>query len=75
MTYKLLHEEGLFVGLSSGLNVSAAVDIASTMPEGSNIVTVLCDSGSRYATRLFNKKWLEEKGLYNSVPEIYREYM
>eukprot|EP00123_Amoebidium_parasiticum_P000819 comp11719_c1_seq1/m.6298 comp11719_c1_seq1/g.6298 ORF comp11719_c1_seq1/g.6298 comp11719_c1_seq1/m.6298 type:complete len:370 (-) comp11719_c1_seq1:443-1552(-) len=72
MTFRLLHEEGLFVGASSGLNVSAAVEVAKTLPEGSTVVTILCDLGQRYYARLFSKKWLESKALLTSVPEAYR---
>jgi len=48
MSRKIAKSEGLFVGMSSGANVSATLKLAETVPEGSVIVTVLCDSGSRY---------------------------
>jgi len=48
MTLRLVREEGLFVGISSGANVCAALQLASSLPEGSVVVTILCDSGLRY---------------------------
>ncbi|MGH6624884.1 MAG: cysteine synthase A [Burkholderiaceae bacterium] len=63
MVYRLLREEGLFVGGSSGINVQAAVDVARQMGPGHTIVTLLCDRGGLYAQRLFNPAWLREKGL------------
>jgi cysteine synthase A len=61
--YRLLREEGLFVGGSSGINVAAAVHIARELGPGHTVVTVLCDRGGLYAQRLFNPVWLREKGL------------
>ena len=63
MVYRLLREEGLFVGGSTGINVCAAVQAARAMGPGHTIVTLLCDRGSLYMGRLFNPKWLAEKGL------------
>ncbi|MGE5617196.1 MAG: cysteine synthase A [Bacillota bacterium] len=63
MVYRLLREEGLFVGGSSGINVCAAVETAKQLGRGHTIVTLLCDRGSLYFQRLFNAAWLEEKGL------------
>lgn len=63
MVYRLLHEEGLFLGGSSGLNVAAAVKVAEQLGPGHTIVTVLCDSGARYQSRLFDRDWLLSKGL------------
>jgi cysteine synthase A len=62
-TYRLLREEGLFLGSSSGVNVAAAVRVARRLGPGHTIVTVLCDGGSMYATRLFDRRWLEDRGL------------
>jgi cysteine synthase B len=53
MTRRLAREEGLFAGVSSGANVAAAVKLAETLPGGSVVVTVLCDSGSRYLSDSF----------------------
>jgi cysteine synthase B len=47
MTRRLAREEGVFVGVSSGANVSAALELAKTLPAGSVVVTILCDSGGR----------------------------
>jgi cysteine synthase A len=63
MVYRLLREEGLFVGGSSGINVAAAVQLAREMGPGHRIVTLLCDRGSLYHARLFNPGWLKSKGL------------
>jgi cysteine synthase A len=63
MVYRLLYEEGLFLGSSSGINVAAAIRVAEDMGPGHTIVTLLCDTGSRYQSRLFNPEWLKEKGL------------
>jgi cysteine synthase A len=61
--YKLLYKEGLFMGGSTGINVAAAVQLAKQMGPGHTIVTILCDSGARYQSRLFNPEWLASKGL------------
>jgi cysteine synthase A len=61
--YRLLHEEGLFLGGSSGINVAAAIRVAKNLGPGHTIVTLLCDSGGRYQSRLYNPEWLEQKGL------------
>ncbi len=61
--YRLLYEEGLFLGSSSGINVAAAIRVAKRLGPGHVIVTVLCDGGGRYQSRLYNRRWLEEKGL------------
>ena len=62
MTQWLLRNEGLFVGGSSGLNVVGAARLARELPEDSVVVTILCDSGDRYGSRLFNAEWLAENG-------------
>jgi cysteine synthase len=61
--YDLLIHEGLSVGTSSGINVAAAVRVAKAMGPGHTIVTILCDGGARYASKLFNLDFLREKGL------------
>lgn len=61
--YRLLREEGLFLGSTSGVNVAAAVRVARELGEGHVVVTVLCDSGAKYLSRLFNREWLAQKGL------------
>ena len=66
--YRLLHEEGLFLGSTSGINVAAAVRVAREMGPGHTIVTVLCDGGAKYQSRLFNREWLAQKGLAEFAP-------
>jgi cysteine synthase len=61
--YQLLREEGLFVSSTSGVNVAAAVRVARDLGPGHTVVTVLCDNGSKYLSRLFNRDWLAQKGL------------
>ncbi|HVO48667.1 MAG TPA: cysteine synthase A [Steroidobacteraceae bacterium] len=61
--YRLLNQEGLFLGSTSGINVAAAVRVAQQLGRGHTIVTVLCDGGAKYQSRLFNREWLEQKGL------------
>jgi cysteine synthase len=61
--YRLLREEGLFLGSTSGINVAAAVRVALELGRGHTIVTILCDGGAKYQSRLFNREWLEQKGL------------
>jgi cysteine synthase len=61
--YRLLREEGLFLGSTSGINVAAAVRVARELGRGHTIVTILCDGGAKYQSRLFNREWLEQKGL------------
>ena len=61
--YQLLRKDGLFLGGSSGINVGAAVALAQEMGPGHTIVTILCDGGARYQSRLFNQEWLASKGL------------
>jgi len=51
--YRLLHEEGLFLGSTSGINVAAAVRVAQGLGPDTLVVTVLCDSGANYQSRLF----------------------
>ncbi|MEM1169119.1 MAG: cysteine synthase A [Cyanobacteria bacterium P01_H01_bin.35] len=63
VVYQLLRKDGLFMGGSVGINVGAAVALAKEMGPGHTIVTVLCDSGSRYQSKLFNREWLAAKNL------------
>jgi len=67
MVYRLLREEGLFVGGSTGINVAAAVSTARKLGPGHTVVTLLCDRGSLYFKRLFNPAWLAEKGLAAAI--------
>ena len=61
--YDVLIHEGLSVGTSSGINIAAAVRVAKAMGPGHTVVTILCDGGSRYQSKLFNPAFLREKGL------------
>jgi cysteine synthase len=61
--YQLMRKDGLFMGGSVGINVAGAVTLAKQMGPGHTIVTVLCDGGARYQSRLFNQEWLKSKGL------------
>jgi len=57
---RLLTEEGLCLGLSSGINVAGAIALAQQLGSGSRVATILCDTGLRY---LYNPEWMSEKGL------------
>ena len=67
MVYRLLHEEGLFLGSTSGINVATAVRVARELGPGHTIVTILCDGGAKYASRLYDRAWLTEKGLLDAA--------
>jgi cysteine synthase len=67
VVYQLLRRDGLFMGGSVGINVAAAVQLAKQMGPGHTIVTVLCDGGARYQSRLFNAEWLATKSLFVPV--------
>jgi cysteine synthase A len=62
--FALLKQEGLCLGLSSGINVAGAMALAREMGPGHTIVTILCDSGMRYLSTVFNPAWLRAKGLH-----------
>ena len=61
--FDLIREEGLFLGGSAGVNIAGAIRLAQTLGPGKTIVTILCDSGARYQSKLFNPAILAEKGL------------
>ena len=63
LVFQLLREEGLCLGGSSGINLAGAIRLARQMGKGHTIVTVLCDYGTRYQSKLFNPAFLKEKGL------------
>jgi cysteine synthase len=63
VAFDLLREEGLSLGLSSGVNVAGAIRLARKLGPGKVIVTMLCDPGSRYQSRLYNPEFLRSKGL------------
>ena len=65
--FQLLQEEGLCRGSSSGINVAGAIRLAKELGPGKTIVTILCDSGTRYQSKLFNPQFLKKKEL--PIPE------
>ena len=65
--YRLMREEGLLLGSTSGINVAAAVKLAKQMGPGHTIVTILCDGGAKYQSRLFNNAWLSERGFLEAI--------
>ena len=67
LVFGLLQEEGLCLGGSSGVNLAGAIRLARDLGPGKTIVTILCDGGQRYQSKLFNPAFLESKGL--PVPE------
>ena len=80
IVFDLLSEEGLCLGGSSGVNVAGAIRMAKEMGPGHTIVTILCDYGTRYQSKLFNPEFLQSKNLPvpewlaskgREVPEVY----
>jgi cysteine synthase A len=67
LIFDLVKNEGLVLGGSSGINVMAAIKVAKALGPGHTVVTVLCDYGTRYQSKLFNPDFLRERGL--PVPE------
>jgi cysteine synthase A len=67
VVYELLEHEGLCLGGSSGINIAGAIRLAKQLGPGKTIVTILCDSGNRYQSKLFNPAFMREKNL--PVPE------
>jgi cysteine synthase A len=61
--YELLEHEGLCLGGSSGINVAGAIRLARELGPGHTIVTVLCDSGNRYQSKIFNPAFMRSKNL------------
>jgi cysteine synthase A len=60
---RLLSEEGLCLGMSSGINVAGAVALGRQLGPNARVVTILCDTGFRYLSTLYNPEWLKAKGL------------
>ncbi|MGE0240797.1 MAG: cysteine synthase A [Parvibaculaceae bacterium] len=82
LVFDLLKDEGLCLGGSTGINVAGAIRLARKMGPGHTIVTLLCDYGTRYQSKLFNPEFLREKGLpvpewleerAASVPQVFEE--
>ena len=61
--FRLLKNEGLCLGPSSGINVAGSIQMAKELGPGHTIVTILCDYGTRYSSKIFNAKFLESKNL------------
>ena len=68
IVYHLLRQEGLFLGLSSGVNLAGAIRFAKERGPGQTIVTILCDSGTKYQSKLFNLAWLKENKFDPNLP-------
>jgi cysteine synthase len=82
LVFDLLKDEGLCLGGSTGINVAGAIRLARQMGPGHTIVTLLCDYGTRYQSKLFNPEFLREKGLpvpdwleehASGVPQVFEE--
>ena len=82
VVFDLLSEEGLCMGGSTGINVAGAIRMARDMGPGHTIVTILCDYGTRYQSKVWNPTFLREKGLpvptwmeedSSGIPEVYEE--
>ena len=63
IVFDLLKQEGLCLGASSGVNVAGAIRLARDLGPGHTIATILCDSGTRYTSKLFNRDFLLSKNL------------
>ena len=61
--YDLIKNEGLSLGTSCGINIAGAIRLGKELGPGKTIVTILCDKSDKYASKMFNKKFLDEKGL------------
>ena len=63
IVYDLIEKQKIILGGSSGINIAGAIKLAKKMGPGKTIVTILCDHGKRYASKIFNKEFLKEKNL------------
>ena len=63
IVYNLITQQNIILGGSSGINIAGAIKLAKKLGPNKNIVTILCDDGRRYASKIFNKKFLKEKNL------------
>ncbi|WP_424966811.1 cysteine synthase A [Dinoroseobacter sp. S375] len=82
LVFDLLREEGICLGGSSGINIAGAIRMARDMGPGHTIVTILCDYGTRYQSKLYNPEFLRDKGLPvpdwldalpRSLPAVFEE--
>ncbi|HUY84469.1 MAG TPA: cysteine synthase A, partial [Steroidobacteraceae bacterium] len=67
MVYRLLYGEGLLLGSASGVNVAAALAVARELGPGHTVVTILCDGGQKYQSRLYSHDWLTDKNLADAA--------
>lgn len=74
MAYYLLHREGLYIGPSAALNIVGAVKLARKLGPGKTVVSVICDGGDRYKTKLFNETWLKENNLQPMCKDYHRDH-
>ena len=63
LIYDLIEKQKIVLGGSSGINIAGAIKLAKKMGPGKTIVTILCDHGKRYASKIFNKDFLKSKNL------------
>ena len=63
LVYDLIEDQKIVLGGSSGINIAGAIKLAKKMGPGKTIVTILCDHGKRYASKIFNKEFLKSKNL------------
>ncbi len=63
LVYRILREEGWFLGSSSGINICGAIEVAKKLGPGHTVVTMLCDTGNKYQSRLFDREWLATQNL------------
>jgi len=63
IVFDLVKDEGLCVGGSTGINIAGAIRLALKLGPGKTIVTILCDSGNRYQSKLFNPDFMRSKNL------------
>ena len=63
IVYDLIEKQKIVLGGSSGINIAGAIKLAQKMGPGKTIVTILCDHGKRYASKIFNKEFLKSKNL------------
>ena len=63
LVHRILREEGWFLGSSSGINICGAIEVAKKLGPGHTVVTMLCDTGNKYQSRLFDREWLATQDL------------
>jgi cysteine synthase A len=63
IVYDLIEKQKIVLGGSSGINIAGAIKLGKKMGPGKTIVTILCDHGKRYASKIFNKEFLKSKNL------------